>query len=205
MTTFNNLILTGFGLRILFVIIGTFYSFKIIGLKNIQFLSTYFKTHFLSFQKLFYWSIALFSIIYFEHLVSNAQGVSLNEVYKKNGFLTILVALLLIGIIVYAFFDAKESIQNAKETKKELKTAKNLKTITKVISIASWFAPGGHIVKVGIFAISIWGNRKIDRTIEAKVSMQVIKTIEAMLIIASINLSIILISTYLITGKIIFW
>lgn len=205
MITFNTFILLGFSLRILFLIIGTYYTVKIIGFNNMEFLAKYIKRSFFSLQKLFYWIIAFLSIVYFEYLVSNAKGVSFSDVYNKNWFLTILVVVLLLGNVLYAYYDAKDSIANAKETKKDLSLAKTGKKLLRGVAIVSSFIPVAIIVKGGISLLSFLGSSKIDNMIAKKVSTEIIKTLEIMLIIAVVNLSIILISTYLITDQIIFW
>ena len=165
----------------------------------------YLKSSFFPVQKLFYWFIAIVSLFYFEHLVSSAEKVTFSEVYSKNWFLSTFVVLLLLGIIIYAFLDAKSSIKEAKETTRQLNIAKFTQATSKAIGFASWFTPWGWTSKIFIFGVSKIAHRYIDNKVEQTLSSKIIKTIEIMLVIATINLSIILISTYLITNKILFW
>ena len=205
MITFNSFVLFGFLLRVLFVGIGAFLSIKVIGFKNIQFLKEYVRKRAFGAHKLFYWIVAFLSIVYFEHLVSHAHSVTFSEVYTKNWFLSMLVMLLLFGVVTYAFLEAKNSIKVAKDTKTELESAKNWKTVFNVINIGSFFVPGGLMVKFAVFGISFGANMYVNNQIEKTLSKKIIETIEIMLIIVVVNLSIILISTYLITDQIIFW
>lgn len=205
MLTFNSFILFGLLLRVLFVAIGIILSLKIIGFKNIQFLKRYVQKSFFSIEKLFYWLIAFLSILYFEHLVSHVDGISFSEVYAKNWFLSLFVTLLLFGVILYAFIDANKSIKEAKENNKELAKAQTVKHITTVVSVVSFFVPGGWLVKGTIFGASRFMNNHVDNQVKNKLSRAIIENIEVMLLIAFVNLSIVLISTYLITNQILFW
>ena len=128
MITFNSFILFGFILRVLFVITGAVLTIRIIGLKNIQFLKQYIRAEAFSPYKLFYWFVAFLSIVYFEHLVSDANGITFSEVYIKNLFLSLFVMLLLFGVVGYAFKEMLRAVGVAKEVEKELGQGKTFKT-----------------------------------------------------------------------------
>jgi len=205
MLTFNSFILGGLLLRILFVLIGIVLSLKIIGFKNLKFLKQYVKTSFFSLDKLFYWLVAFLSIIYFEHLVSSSKSVTFSEVYEKNWFLSLIVIFLLFGVVLYAIIDTYKSIKDAKEHYKELSKAQTVKQIADVVSVASFFVPGGWFVKGALFGASSFANHHIDKKVKSKLSKAIIANIEVMVLIALVNLSIVLIATYLITNQILFW
>jgi hypothetical protein len=69
-----------------------------------------------------------------------------------------------------------------------------------LMSFASFFIPGGLLVKGTIYAGSRLLNNHIDSQIKKTLSHTIAKNIEIMLLIAGINLTIILLSRYLITG-----
>lgn len=205
MITYNSFILFGFILRVLFVGTGVFLSIKIIGFKNIKFLKKYVEKSFFSVTKLFYWLIVFLSIVHFEHLVSDAKSITFYETFSKSTFFSILSISLLLGVVVYAYIDMKQSIKQATETKKELSKAQTTKKVTKIVNVFSIFVPGGIWVKGAVFVGSKWLNNHVDNKIKNTLSSTIMKNIEAMLLIALLNLTIILMATYLITDQIIFW
>lgn len=204
MITFNSFILLGLLLRLLLVLIGTFVTVKIIGFENINFLKQYIRKHAFSPFKLFYWFVVFTSLVYFEHLISDADAITFSQVYAKNWFLSLLTTALLFGVIVHAFIEAKDSTTLAKETKKQLQSGKTLKKVLKIAESISPFVPN-PLVKFPAMLISRAAHSYVDKKIEKNVSESIVKNIEIMLVIAITNLSIILIATYLITGNIAFW
>jgi len=205
MVTFNGFVLFALLFRFLFVLGGIILSFKIIGFKNIDFIKSYIRTHAFPPYRLFYWFVSFASIVYFEHLVSEANGITFSEAYAKNWFLSLLVTFLLFAVTFYAFTEAKSSVKVAKEIKDKLEWAQWGKLGFAIGNIFSFFIPGGWFAKIGLVAtfkgLDIW----LDSHIEDQVTKKIIENIGIMLIIALINLLIILISTYIITDKIIFW
>jgi hypothetical protein len=206
MLSFNNLVLYAFIIRLIIVLYGLYKILLIIGNKeNLDFFQKYFELGFIDGKKILSWIIAIFSIIYFEHLVSNAQKISISIVFDKHFILSLYVVLALLGIIIYSIINTKNNIKESYETKKEIDKAIKYKNITETASILSLFVPGGVLVKFGIFGISKIGGMIIDNEVKKTLKEQTKQLIFSMLIIALINLSIITISTYLITEKIFFW
>jgi len=205
MVSFNSFILLGFSLRIFIVLVGTFKTVQIIGFSNLNFLKKYIQKSFFLVPTLFYWSISFLSILYFEHLVSNAKYVTFSQVYDKSASLTIVVILLLLGVIAYAYLVAKQSSKNTRETKKKLKLAQNLKKTSNILSSTLCLFPSNLFIKGGAFIFFRWGNYKINSKVKKELSAHIIVIIKNMLLIALVNLLIIMISVYLITEEIIFW
>lgn len=202
---FDMLIFFGLFLRVMIVAIGILLSVKIIGLKHIIFLKQYVKKSFFDFFKLFSWLIALFSIVYFEYLIKNANSIPLKEVYSKNFLLATFVILLLLGVILYALVETIHFIDKAQKIKERLDMTQHIKKGTKIAGVASFFIPGGILAKVGFFSVSKGVDAYINSRINSELSDGIAKTVKGMLVVTSINLSIILISTYLILGQIVFW
>jgi len=155
--------------------------------------------------RLFYWFVAFASIIYFEHLVSEANSITFSEAYAKNWFLSLLVTFLLFSVTAYAFIEAQNSIRVAKETKSNLEWAQRGKIALAIANIVSFLIPVGWLARIGLVAIVSGLDAWLDSHIENEVAKKIIENIGIRLIIALINLLIILISTYIITDKIIFW
>ncbi len=204
MITFNAFVLLGLLLRLFLVGIGTFLTVKIIGFDNINFLKQYIRKQAFSGYKLFYWFVVFSSIIYFEHLISDANALTFSQAYAKNWFLSSLTTILLFAVIIHAFIEAKDSSSLAKETKKQLQGGKTLKKVLKVAETISPFVPN-PLVKFPAMLISRAAHSYVDKKIEKNVSSTIVKNIEIMLAIAITNLAIILIATYLITDNIAFW
>jgi hypothetical protein len=209
MITFNSFILYGLWLRFSTVFIGAILTFRHIGVDNIQFLFRYLDRSLFSIRKLSYWLVSFLSIIYFEYLVSNAKKITFTETYDKHSFLTILVSLLLIGIIVYAIYDSLQSFLKAKDIKQKIEIARDIKDATDFISFISWFTPWGVAGKVTIFAFIFAFSSGISYVVGKKVKRQISDTvsdfIESILRIVFLNLTIIILSVYLITGQITFF
>jgi len=205
MFVFNDFVLFGLILRVLLVLSGVVLSVREVGINNIKFLIQYIRSHALLTYKLFYWFVIFASIVYFEYLVSDANDITFSEAYAKNWFLSLLVTFLLFGVLSYAFVETKNSIAIAKKIKNDLKWGKGIKAVLDVIQVGIFFVPGGIFVRIGVTTLVQGVHMYLDSTIEGKVSEKIIKNIEIMLIIALINLSIILISAYIITDKIVFW
>lgn len=205
MVTFNGFVLFGLLVRFLFVAAGIILSFRIIGFKNIDFIKSYIRTHAFPPYRLFYWFVAFASIIYFEHLVSEANSITFSEAYAKNWFLSLLVTFLLFSVTAYASIEAQNSIRVAKEIKSKLEWAQRGKIALAIANIVSFFIPVAWLARIGLVAIVSGLAAWLDSHIENEVAKKIIENIGIMLIIALINLLIILISTYIITDKIIFW
>ena len=180
-------------------------SIKIIGKENIKFILKYIKTRAFESHKLIIWIVAFGTLMYFEHLISNAKSVSISEVFDRSILLSLFVMFLLFSVNTYAFLDAKNSIKLAEETKKDLERAQFWKVICDVAKIGSWFIPGGIFAKLGFFAISSAANVFIDNHVENEITRTLIKNITIMVLLAVVNMTIVVISTYLITGHILFW
>ena len=205
MITFNSFILYGLWLRFSTVFIGAILTFKHIGVDNIKFLIGYLERSFFSIEKLIYWSVSFLSIIYFEYLVSNAKDITFTKTYNNHPFLTTFISLLLIGVILYAIYDSFKNFTEAKSIKQEIERARNIKGATDFISVVSWLTPWGWAGKVTIFAVSSSVNYLVGKKVKTKVSDTVSDTIESMLRIVFLNLTIVIVSVYLITGQIIFF
>jgi hypothetical protein len=205
MITFNSFILYGLWLRFSTVFIGAILTFRHIGVDNIQFLFRYLDRSLFSIRKLSYWLVSFLSIIYFEYLVSNAKKITFTETYDKHSFLTILVSLLLIGIIVYAIYDSLQSFLKAKDIKQKIEIARDIKDATDFISFISWFTPWGVAGKVTIFAFSSGISYVVGKKVKRKISDTVSDFIESILRIVFLNLTIIILAVYLITGQITFF
>jgi len=205
MITFNSFILYGLWLRFSTVFIGAVLTFKHIGVDNIKFLIGYLERSFFSVEKLIYWSVSFLSIIYFEYLVSNAKDITFSKTYNNHTFWTIFVSILLIGIIIHAIYDSFKNFTEAKSIKQEIERARNIKGATNFISVVSWLTPWGVAGKVTIFAISSGVSYIVGKKVKTKVSDGVKDAIESMLSIVFLNLTIVIVSVYLITSQIIFF
>jgi Na+-transporting NADH:ubiquinone oxidoreductase subunit NqrB len=205
MITFNSFVLIGLIVRVVLVVLGGIISINIIGFKNINFLKQYITKKAFSSHRLFFWLVAFLSLFYFEYLVSHSQGVTFSEVFDKSIWLSLLVLFLLFAVVSYAFLELKDSVKNAKKVKADLENGKFAKDILSAIDFASWFVPGGFIAKGAILTATYVADYCINNEIEEQLTTKIIQNIEAMIIIVAANLSIVVVSTYLITDKIIFW
>jgi len=206
MPSFNSLVLYAFIIRLTIVLYGLYKIISIIGNKeNLDFFKKYFEISFINGKKILSWIIAILSIIYFEHLVSNAQNISISTAFDKHFVLSLYVVLALFGILIYSIINTKKNIKESYETKKEITKAIKYKNISETASKLSWFVPGGFLVKLGIFGVSKITSTIIDNKVKKTLKEQTEELIFSMLIISLINLSIIIISTYLITERIFFW
>lgn len=202
---FEDFILNGFYLRMALVLIGVVFTIKIIGIKNIFFLKKYVDRNFFSFNKLIYWSIAFLSIWYFEHLISTSSTLLLSSSFEKNYWFSFFILFLLIAVVSYAFIDMLRGISDAKATKNEIEKAQLGKDVTSLLSFASFLIPGGVVAKGAFWGVTKLFDVYIDNKVKTNLSDKIKENINNMLKIVSINLFIVLGSTYLIRGQIIFW
>lgn len=202
---FDMFVLFGLFLRILVVGLGLIISIRIIGIKNIFFIKKYIQKSFFSIEKIFYWFIVFISIIYFEYLIQNSEKILFSDVVKENFFLSMLVVLLLLGVIFYALRESMTSVTEAENIRKKLIKAQRIKKGIKAVSIVSQFTPVSIFAKLGLLGASTLFDNYINNQVSNEVSYTIRKTLKGMILIAFINLIMILISTYLITGQIIFW
>lgn len=203
--SFANLVLNGFYVRILFVILSVVISVRIIGYKNIFFLKKYVERGFFSISKIFYWAISLISILYFQHLISTANSVSVTSSFEHNYFFSLLVLASLFGVIMYSFIYMMGSIADAKNTKSNIEKAQFGKNCVSVLGFASFFVPGGLIVKGLAFGGTRLFDSLIDNGVKTTLSEEIRQSLNSILMIISINLFIVLGTTYLVTGQVIFW
>jgi len=189
MITFNSFILYGLWLRFSTVFIGAIFIIFHIGEANIQFLFKYIERSFFSIKKLIYWFISFLSIIYFEHLIANAKYITFTKTYNNQPFLTILVSILLIGVILYAIYDSLQNFIEAERIKPEVEDVRRIKRRIDYIPLI------GKTISEYL----------IKDKVKTKVSDSVRDTIESMLRIVFLNLTIVIVSVYLITGQIIFF
>lgn len=203
--SFASLILDGFYLRIILIFIGVFISLRIIGIKNIYFLKEYINRGFFSINKIIYLVVSVLSIFYFNYLISTVNSLSISSAFTENYWLSLLILLLLIGVIMYAFLYMLGSITEAKEAKKEIENAQFGKNMADILGVASFFVPGGVIAKGLAFGGVRLFHLYVDGRVKTTLSEKVKGSINDMLKVVSVNLFIVLGSTYLITGQIIFW
>lgn len=205
MLSFNMLIFSALILRIIFVVYGALASIAVIGKENIKFLLDYIKIRALQSHKLVVWIVSFGTLIYFEHLVTNAEDIAISSVFEKNIWLSLIVLFLLFSVNAYAFLDAKNSIKIAKETKKDAERAIFIKNLINVAKIGSWFVPAGWIARIGIYTVVVVADTFFDNHIESKVAKTILKNISVMMLLAIVNATMIIIATYLITDHILFW
>jgi len=195
MLSFNTFVLVSLALRIIFIIYGTIVSIRIIGLESIPFLLRYIRIRALTSHKLVMWIIAFGTLSYFEHLVSDLKDVSIFEVLDKHMWLGLYIFILLVSVNAYTFIDIKNSVQVAKDTKEQFKYIKIWKNLSSFVKEKSEYAPGGFLILIVTAKIDTY----IDDHIENRVTKVILNNISIMMILAIINMSIVLISIYLIT------
>lgn len=205
MLSFNMLIYLALYLRIFFVVYGALASIVVLGKENIKFLLNYMKVRAFQSHKLVVWIVSFGTLIYFRHLVNNAEDITISTVFEKNIWLSSIVIFLLFSVNAYAFLDAKNSIKIAEKTKKDAENAMFFKNLFYLGKIGSWFVPAGWIAKIGIYAAVRVGDSFLDNHIENKVAKTILKNISAMMLLSIVNATMIIIATYLITDHILFW